>query len=62
MICITIHWLLAEKIEAWNGIVYVEVVGNIVELFFARNDTERNTVSVITYMCTVFDEHACTPT
>ena len=62
MICITIHWLLAEKIEAWNGIVYVKVVGNIVELFFARNDTERNTVSVITYMCTVFHEHACIPT
>ena len=62
MICITIHWLLAEKIEAWNGIVYVKVVHNVVELFFARNDTERNTVSVITYMCTVFDEHACTPT
>lgn len=59
LICITIHWVLAEKIEAWNGIVYVKVVYNVVELFFARNDTERNTVSVITYMCTVFDPHAC---
>ena len=60
LICITIHYRLAEKIEAWNGIVYVKVVHNVVELFFARNDTERNTVSVITYMCTVFDPHACT--
>ena len=62
LICITIHWLLAEKIEAWNGIVYVKVVHNVVELFFARNDTERNTASIITYICTVFDPHACTPT
>ena len=62
LICITIHWLFAEKIEAWNGIVYVKVVHNVVELFFARNDTERNTVSVISCMCTVFDPHACTRT
>ena len=38
---------LTEKDEKWeDGIVYVETTHNHPELFIARNDTERNWVSL----------------
>ena len=41
------HLLLTEKDEKWkDGIVYVETTHNHPELFIARNDTERNWVSL----------------
>ena len=41
------HLLLTEKDEKWaNGIVYVETTHDAPRLFIARNDTERNWVSL----------------
>ena len=41
------HCPPAEKIEKWDhGIVYVETTYDSPMLFFARNDTQRNSVSL----------------